>query len=33
MNAAGTWGDKSDYYLKAAIKFAEEFDGWGFESE
>ena len=30
--AAKTWGDKDKYYLKAAIKFGEEFDGWnGFE--
>lgn len=27
--AAKTWGDKDDYYLKAAVKFAAEFDGWG----
>jgi len=28
-NAADTWGDKSGYYLKAAVKFADEFNGWG----
>lgn len=27
--AAQTWGDKNDFYLKAAVKFAEEFGGWG----
>ena len=27
--AAKTWGDDEQYYLKAAVKFAEEFDGWG----
>ncbi len=27
--AAKTWGDDEQYYLKAAMKFAEEFDGWG----
>ncbi|KAL5360072.1 hypothetical protein BJX96DRAFT_164888 [Aspergillus floccosus] len=27
--AANTWGDPDSYYLKAAVKFAEEFDGWG----
>ena len=33
-NAAETWGDESNYFLKAAVQFAEEFDGWGgFESE
>ena len=29
MNAAETWGDDTNYYLKAAVKFAEEFDDWG----
>ena len=30
--AAKTWGDDSAFYLKAAVKFGEEFDGWdGFE--
>ncbi|KAL8693129.1 MAG: hypothetical protein Q9218_001981 [Villophora microphyllina] len=27
--AAETWGDEDEFYLKAAVKFAEEFDGWG----
>lgn len=27
--AARTWGDPEKRYLKAAVKFAEEFDGWG----
>lgn len=26
--AAMTWGDVHDYYLTAAIKFADEFEGW-----
>jgi hypothetical protein len=26
---AETWGDEDKYYLKAAIKFADEFDDWG----
>lgn len=26
--AAGTWGDE-EYYLKAGVRFAEEFTGWG----
>lgn len=26
--AANTWGDKDDFYLKAAVKFADEFGGW-----
>ncbi|KAI9927811.1 hypothetical protein ASPWEDRAFT_173462 [Aspergillus wentii DTO 134E9] len=26
---AATWGDPENYYLKAAVKFAEEFNGWG----
>ncbi|KAL8712449.1 MAG: hypothetical protein Q9220_003297 [cf. Caloplaca sp. 1 TL-2023] len=30
MKSAGdTWGDPDEFYLKAAVKFAEEFDGWG----
>lgn len=29
MNAAETWGDKDEIYLKAAVKFATDFDGWG----
>ncbi|QDS68206.1 hypothetical protein FKW77_010562 [Venturia effusa] len=27
--AAGTWEDSGEYFLKAAVKFADEFDGWG----
>lgn len=27
--ASRTWGDPSQFYLKAAVKMAEEFDGWG----
>ena len=27
--AAKTWGDKDDFYLRAAVKLGEEFDGWG----
>ncbi|GAD97228.1 hypothetical protein NFIA_069170 [Paecilomyces variotii No. 5] len=27
--AAETWGDPDAYYLKAAVKFADEFNGWG----
>lgn len=27
--AAATWGDHEKYYLKAAVRFAEEFIGWG----
>lgn len=27
--AAETWGDNEKYYLKAAVKFAVEFDSWG----
>ncbi|KAF2773247.1 hypothetical protein EJ03DRAFT_323753 [Teratosphaeria nubilosa] len=27
--ASKTWGDANQYYLKAAVKMAEEFDGWG----
>jgi hypothetical protein len=26
---AETWGDENKYYVKAAIKFADEFDHWG----
>jgi len=26
---ATTWGDHDNFYLKAAVKFAEEFSGWG----
>lgn len=24
-----TWGDANQFFLKAAVKMAEEFDGWG----
>ncbi|EMC93233.1 hypothetical protein BAUCODRAFT_113365 [Baudoinia panamericana UAMH 10762] len=27
--ASKTWGDPNQFYLKAAVKFADEFDGWG----
>ena len=27
--AAQTWGDREQYYLKAACRLGEEFDGWG----
>ncbi|KAI9740364.1 MAG: hypothetical protein M1834_004943 [Cirrosporium novae-zelandiae] len=27
--AAKTWGDDDRFYLKAAVKFSVEFDGWG----
>ena len=27
--AASTWGDSGHFYLKAAVKLADEFDGWG----
>ena len=27
--AAGTWGDKDQFYLKAATRFGDEFNGWG----
>lgn len=27
---ANVWGDSDEYYLKAAVKFTEEFDGWAF---
>lgn len=27
--SASTWTDNDGYYLKAAVKFAEEFNGWG----
>lgn len=30
-NAAETWTDRSQYFLKAGIKFSEEFSGWKFE--
>lgn len=28
-NAAETWGDKDQFFLKAASKFSREFSGWG----
>jgi hypothetical protein len=28
--AASTWGDPSEWYLKAAIKFVDGFSGWNF---
>ena len=27
--AAKVWGDKEDFYLKAAVKLVSEFEGWG----
>ncbi len=27
--ASKTWGDPNQYYLKAAVKMADDFDGWG----
>ncbi|KAL8733984.1 MAG: hypothetical protein Q9166_001745 [cf. Caloplaca sp. 2 TL-2023] len=27
--AAQTWGDEDEFYKKAAVRFADEFDGWG----
>lgn len=27
--AAQTWGDEDHFYLKAAVRFADEFNGWG----
>ncbi len=27
--AAQTWGDEERYFVKAAVRFGEEFDGWG----
>ncbi|KAI4241679.1 MAG: hypothetical protein L6R42_011200 [Xanthoria sp. 1 TBL-2021] len=27
--AAQTWGDDDRFYLKAAVRFGHEFDGWG----
>lgn len=29
MEASKTWGDANQFYLKAAVKMAEDFDGWG----
>jgi hypothetical protein len=26
---AETWGDENKYYVKAAIRFADEFEHWG----
>jgi hypothetical protein len=32
--ADALWGKKDGWYLKAAVKFADEFTGWtGFSSE
>ncbi|KAI9819484.1 MAG: hypothetical protein M1827_006932 [Pycnora praestabilis] len=28
--AARTWGEKDEFFIKAGVKFAMEFDGWGF---
>ena len=30
--AAKTWGDSEQFYVKAACRLAEEFNGWGFGS-
>lgn len=27
--AAQIWGDKEEYFIKASVRFGEEFDGWG----
>jgi hypothetical protein len=27
--AAETWKDPDEFYLKAAVRFADTFDGWG----
>lgn len=27
--ASTTWGDPNNFYLRAAVKFADDFDGWG----
>ncbi len=27
--ASETWGDPSQFYLKAAVKFGDEFEHWG----
>jgi hypothetical protein len=29
QEAAKTWGDEDEYFLKAAVKLSEEFNGWG----
>ena len=28
-NGAETWGDKDEWFLKCAVRFSGEFDGWG----
>lgn len=28
-NAAETWGDPEQFLLKAAVRFATDFNGWG----
>jgi hypothetical protein len=30
--AASTWGDGNEWYLKAAVRFADGFSGWGFDT-
>ena len=30
--ASQTWGDNDDWYLRAAVRFAAEFDGWAFDA-
>ena len=27
--AARTWGDSDGYFINAAVRLSEEFDGWG----
>jgi len=29
QEANTTWGDESQFFIKAALKFATEFNGWG----
>jgi hypothetical protein len=29
QEAAKTWGDEDQYFLKAAVKLSDEFNGWG----
>jgi hypothetical protein len=29
QEAAKTWGDEDEYFIKAAVKLTEEFNGWG----
>jgi hypothetical protein len=29
QEAAKTWGDDDEYFLKAAVKLSDEFTGWG----